>query len=90
MTTTSRGCGAGYDGQLLRRICLLLAQSGHPAALTQCPLLGVKRTSFRLRRMSAYDPKRTSVKTPLTALGMRSIYLLLVRNLGVGGGNVGK
>jgi len=24
--------------------CLLLAQSGHPDALNQCPLLGVKRT----------------------------------------------
>ena len=25
-----------------------------------CPLLGVKQTSFLQRRMSAYDPKRTS------------------------------
>jgi hypothetical protein len=25
-------------------LCLLLAQSGHPDPLTQCPLLGVKRT----------------------------------------------
>jgi hypothetical protein len=24
--------------------CLLLAQSGHPDTLSQCPLLGVKRT----------------------------------------------
>src|SRR5215468_8257019 len=27
--------------------CLLLAQSGHPDALSQCPPLGVKRTSIR-------------------------------------------
>ena len=24
--------------------CLLLAQSGHPSTLNQCPLLGVKQT----------------------------------------------
>jgi hypothetical protein len=29
-------------------------------ASRQCPLLGVKRTSFRLAAMSANDPKRTS------------------------------
>ena len=28
--------------------CLLLAQSGHPDTLNQCPLLGVKRTSRNL------------------------------------------
>jgi len=39
--------------------CPLLAQSGHPDALNQCPLLGVKRTSSGLDPMSAYDPKRT-------------------------------
>jgi hypothetical protein len=30
--------------------CLLLAQSGHPDALNQCPLLGVKRV--RRRKLS--------------------------------------
>jgi hypothetical protein len=29
---------------LLHRMSPLLAQSGHPKALNQCPLLGVKRT----------------------------------------------
>src|SRR6516165_6715332 len=59
MTTTSRGCGAGYDCQLLHRICPLLAQSGHHAAEFQCLLLGVKRTSSQLTSMSVIDPKRT-------------------------------
>jgi len=36
--------------------CLLLAQSGHPDVLNQCPLLGVKRTSLRHSVMSAFDP----------------------------------
>src|SRR5262249_12779909 len=40
--------------------CPLLAQSGHHDPLSQCPLLGVKRTSRSLGRMSAFDPKRTS------------------------------
>ena len=40
--------------------CPLLAQSGHPDPLTQCPLLGVKRASARHRAMSAFDLKRTS------------------------------
>jgi hypothetical protein len=40
-------------------VCLLLAQSGHPVALNQCPLLGVKRTLLGLYGMSANDPKRT-------------------------------
>jgi hypothetical protein len=38
---------------LLRRKCLLLAQSGHPDALDQCPLLGVKRTFVGHAPMSA-------------------------------------
>jgi hypothetical protein len=50
-----------------------MAQSGHPSIDRQCPLLGVKRTSASAKPMSAFDPKRTSVKTPLTALGARSI-----------------
>jgi outer membrane immunogenic protein len=37
----------------------LLAQSGHPGRATQCPLLGVKRTSAEHGGMSAFDPKRT-------------------------------
>jgi len=32
------------------QLCLLLAQSGHRDALSQCPLLGVKRT-FPLRSL---------------------------------------
>jgi hypothetical protein len=39
--------------------CLLMALSGHPSAARQCPLLGVKRTSRKPWRMSAFDPKRT-------------------------------
>jgi hypothetical protein len=38
---------------------LLLAQSGHFTAESQCPLLGVKRTFRQLASMSAFDPKRT-------------------------------
>jgi hypothetical protein len=30
---------------MLHRMSPLLAQSGHPSTLNQCPLLGVKRTS---------------------------------------------
>jgi tRNA A37 threonylcarbamoyltransferase TsaD len=37
----------------------LLAQSGHHDAISQCPLLGVKRTSAETASMSAFDPKRT-------------------------------
>jgi hypothetical protein len=36
-----------------------LAQSGHPAALNQCLLLGEKQTSCRDVPMTAYDPKQT-------------------------------
>jgi putative tryptophan/tyrosine transport system substrate-binding protein len=39
--------------------CLLLAQSRHRDGAGECPLLGVKRTSRFLGRMSAFDPKRT-------------------------------
>src|SRR6516165_10380701 len=66
MTTTSRGCGAGYDCQLLHRICPLLAQSGHRGSEFQCPLLGVKRTSLGHHRMSVNDPKRTSPSAVLS------------------------
>jgi hypothetical protein len=38
-----------------------LALSGHPNALSQCPLLGVKQTSAATNPMSAFDPKRTLV-----------------------------
>src|SRR6516165_10366334 len=48
------------------RQCLLLAQSGHYATEFQCPLLGVKRTSIGRCRMSAFDPKRTSLSSDLT------------------------
>jgi len=39
-----------------------LPLSGHGVHHAECPLLGVKQTSFPQRRMSAYDPKRTSAK----------------------------
>jgi hypothetical protein len=38
----------------------LLAQSGHQDRATECPLLGVKRTSRFLDRMSTSDPSRQS------------------------------
>ena len=38
---------------------LLLAQSGHIGRGNECLLLGVKRTSPKRCRMSAFDPKRT-------------------------------
>jgi hypothetical protein len=40
--------------------CPLLAQSGHGPVHRTCPLLRVKRTSLPHRKMSAFDPKRTS------------------------------
>src|SRR5262249_30519884 len=40
---------------LLRCMSLLLAQSGHHDRPEQCLLLGVKRTSRKTPRMSAYD-----------------------------------
>jgi hypothetical protein len=53
------------SGTLIRinRPCLLLAQSGHGHGAERCPLLGVKRTSHFLDRMSAFDPKRTSTRS---------------------------
>ena len=50
---------------LLHRIMFLLALSGHLAAESQCPLLGVKWTSRRQALMSAFDPKRTLSAVPL-------------------------
>ena len=41
--------------------CPLLAQSGHGLVHCTCPLLGVKQTWPFALRMSAYDPKRTSI-----------------------------
>jgi hypothetical protein len=38
--------------------CPLVAQSGYPDLLNQCPLFGVKRTLAGLASMSASDPKR--------------------------------
>ena len=38
----------------------LLALSGHTS---ECPLLGVKQTSRFALQMSAFDPKRTFVRT---------------------------
>src|SRR5262249_13194830 len=45
--------------KLLQCMSPLLAQSGHPDDDSECPLLGVKRTSRRCASMSAFDPKRT-------------------------------
>jgi hypothetical protein len=45
-----------------------LAQSGHPDALNQFPLLGVKRTSRKRSALSAFDPKRTFNPTAVTAM----------------------
>jgi hypothetical protein len=45
----------------VRGVRLLLALSGHSTVGLQCPLLGVKQTSHLRTRMSAFDPKRTSV-----------------------------
>src|SRR5215831_1450207 len=42
--------------------CLLLAQSGHPDALNQCPLSGAKRTSTDRYEMSTSDPMQTSTE----------------------------
>jgi putative tryptophan/tyrosine transport system substrate-binding protein len=39
----------------------LLAQSGHPSRAQQCPLLGEERTWELTARMSANDPKRSSL-----------------------------
>jgi hypothetical protein len=35
----------------------VMAQSGHPSVARQCPLSGGSRTSRKLLRMSAFDPK---------------------------------
>src|SRR6516225_8811150 len=44
---------------MLQRMSLFLAQSRHLNALSQCPLLGIKRTLVGDAAMSAFDPKRT-------------------------------
>jgi hypothetical protein len=61
-TSAASQCRSGgrISCNLLRRICLLLAQSRHHDPLNQCPLLGVKRTLDGMSGMSANDPKRTS------------------------------
>ena len=48
--------------------CPLLAQSGHAELHRTCPLSGVKRTCPFALQMSAFDPKRTLVAPPSTAL----------------------
>ena len=45
-----------------------MTHSGHQERPNPCPLLGVKRTSFRRRRRSANDPKRTSCTSLSTSL----------------------
>jgi hypothetical protein len=49
--------GPMVSNKLMR--CLLLAHSGHRNVLSQCPLLGVKRTSFAANEMPADYPKWT-------------------------------
>jgi len=52
--------GDQSDKAPAQSVCPLLALSGHPSHLGECPLLGVKRTSLARSQMSAFDPKRTS------------------------------
>src|SRR5262249_11846215 len=63
-----------------------MAQSGHLAAEFQCPLLGVKRTSYGRAPMSAFDPKRTlAASSPTPFQRARLPVRCLV--LSFGGGN---
>jgi hypothetical protein len=48
--------------------CRLMAQSGHPSVVRQCPLLGVKRTLQFHGHMSAFDPTRTSTGSAYVSL----------------------
>jgi hypothetical protein len=48
-----------FGGYCCNAVGPLVAQSGHYDCAEPCPLLGVKRTSHFLDRMSAFDPKRT-------------------------------
>src|SRR5262249_29356397 len=57
--------------------CPLLAQSGHPQALNQCPLLGVKRTLRGRTPMSAFDPKRAFPSSPWLQSNTSQIFALL-------------
>jgi hypothetical protein len=58
--TTALGSNADVAEEVIESgACPLLAQSGHPDTLDQCPLLGVKRTCKVSGLMSAFDPKRT-------------------------------
>src|SRR5262245_12581109 len=45
-TARHRRRGDRIGCNLLRCICRLLAQSGHSTRVAQCPLSGVKRTTF--------------------------------------------
>jgi hypothetical protein len=53
----------------------LLAQSGHADTLNRCPLSEVKRTSRKIPRMSASDPKRT---LPTHVIVFRWTYPVLI------------
>src|SRR5262249_50732928 len=57
--------------------CLLLAQSGHPDTLNQCPLLGVNRTLRGRTPMSAFDPKRAFPSSPWLQSNTSQIFALL-------------
>ena len=48
MTTTSRGCGAGYDCQLLHRICPLGRTSEPRPALPTAKRLAIAYVLFKL------------------------------------------
>jgi len=53
------GLAATLPAKLVGHVMSLLAQSGHPDTLNQCPLSGVKRIFSQLTSMSAFDPERT-------------------------------
>ena len=58
--------GQSYSGELIRAKgvrCLYLAFGRHLGRICECPLSGVKRTSRGFVAMSAFDPKRTFVRT---------------------------
>src|SRR5215467_4473251 len=68
----------GAAHSLLQCVSPDVAQSGHDSRVAQCPLSGVKRTSFPDDATSAFDPKRhrsdcnPAVQQPLAlTLGVR-------------------
>src|SRR5262249_45033937 len=64
--------------------CPLLAHSRHRLLHCACPLPGVKRTCRFALHMSAYDPKRTSVR-PETAPSRAQAQIATITCLSLGG-----